>query len=89
MHRICWRLFWELNGGVDFGERRGAGARVTLNSTVALTLGCEGDLEFELNGGVDFGERMGCMRVTLSSTVALALGVTFEFPWNKQNNSLH
>ena len=27
----------ELNGGVEFGERRGA--RVTLNSTVALTLG--------------------------------------------------
>ena len=53
---------------------------MTLNSTVALTLGCEGDLEFELNGGVDFGERRGCMRVTLNSTVALALGVTFEFP---------
>ena len=27
---------------------------MTLNSTVALTLGCEGEFEFELNGGVDF-----------------------------------
>ena len=29
---------FELNGGVDFGERRGC-MRVTLNSTVALALG--------------------------------------------------
>ena len=56
---------------------------------MALTLGCEGDLEFKFNGGVDFGEQRGCMRVTLNLTVAFALGVTFEFPWNKQNNGLH
>ena len=49
-------LKFELNGGVDFGERRGV--RVTFNPTVALTLGSdarEDDIEFELNGGVEFG----------------------------------
>ena len=33
--RVIWKF--ELTGGVDFGERRGV--RVTLNPTVALTLG--------------------------------------------------
>ena len=64
-----WGCGIQLKGGVDFGERRGRmwhwthrwhwlwGTKgcVTLNSTVALTLGSEGVLgcDIELNGGGD------------------------------------
>ena len=51
---------------------------MTLNPTVPLTLGSEGEGGgIELDGAVDFGEQRG-VRVTLNPTVALTLGSNGE-----------